>query len=132
MKIPSSGLLAARVKCCKCEREMNWSEVAATITTTEKGQVQRDYVCPECIYILPVEAEKIVRQELEMKDTDWRYCPTHKTANDIGKECPICEIVKALRTAPRQGAGTDEPEGARYIVISDTVANLIADTLEKG
>lgn len=36
-----------------------------------------------------------------------------------------------LRVAPRQGADTDEPEGSRYIQISDTLALKFAEVLEE-
>jgi hypothetical protein len=39
-------------------------------------------------------------------------------------------VVAALRTAPRIGAEKDQPEGARYIQISDTLAQKMADLIE--
>lgn len=45
----------------------------------------------------------------------------------IGAAC----IAQQLKTAVRQGAEIDEPEGARFIVISDTLAaDMIYDLLE--
>jgi hypothetical protein len=38
-------------------------------------------------------------------------------------------LANGLRDADRMGASTDSPEGARYINISDTLANQIADKL---
>jgi len=41
----------------------------------------------------------------------------------------IREMIEMFRNAPRMGASEDTPEGARYIIISDTLANNCADTL---
>lgn len=38
-------------------------------------------------------------------------------------------IITLLETAPRLGADVDEPEGARYIQISDTLAQSMAAAL---
>lgn len=38
-------------------------------------------------------------------------------------------IEQVLKTAPRMGEETDEPEGARYIQISDTLAKKLLDEL---
>lgn len=43
----------------------------------------------------------------------------------------ILDIINTLKNAPRQGAVSDEPEGLRYIVMSDTLANKIAEALEE-
>lgn len=43
----------------------------------------------------------------------------------------LTEIVEMLRTAERQGAEIDQPEGSRYIQISNTLANRLADAIEK-
>lgn len=40
------------------------------------------------------------------------------------------EIAKALRDAERLGEPHDEPEGSRFIIISDTLATKMADALE--
>lgn len=40
-------------------------------------------------------------------------------------------VAAALRNAQRLGKQTDEPEGVRYIVMSETIANILADMLEK-
>ena len=40
-------------------------------------------------------------------------------------------VAAALRNAQRLGMRTDEPEGVRYIVMSETIANILADMLEK-
>jgi hypothetical protein len=42
----------------------------------------------------------------------------------------IDEIIDAIKNAPRLGDSTDEPEGARYIKMSDTLAKLVVDSLE--
>ena len=42
----------------------------------------------------------------------------------------ISDVIQALRTAPRFGADTDQPEGSRYIQISDTFANEMAQSIE--
>ncbi len=46
------------------------------------------------------------------------------TAGEIARE-----IAAALDRADRQGAATDEPEGARFIVMSDTLARQWAALL---
>ena len=35
----------------------------------------------------------------------------------------IREIIDGLESAPRQGAAVDVPEGARFVVISETALN---------
>ena len=40
------------------------------------------------------------------------------------------DILETLRNAERMGQSKDEPEGVRYIQISDTLANELADRLE--
>lgn len=42
----------------------------------------------------------------------------------------LTDIAKILRDGPRVGAEADEPEGARTLVISDTLANAMADALD--
>jgi hypothetical protein len=42
----------------------------------------------------------------------------------------IREVIHILRNAPRSGQETDDPEGVRYIQLSDTLANQLADRLE--
>jgi len=37
----------------------------------------------------------------------------------------VREIIDALERSPRQGAATDDPEGARYVIISETAVNRI-------
>lgn len=44
----------------------------------------------------------------------------------------IADIVDALDRAPRQGAVVDDPEGARYVVISETALNKIVRELRLG
>jgi hypothetical protein len=41
------------------------------------------------------------------------------------------ETIKLLETAPRLGADTDNPEGMRYIQISDKLANAMAFALKE-
>jgi hypothetical protein len=40
------------------------------------------------------------------------------------------EIAANLREAPRQGADMDVPEGSRFLIVSDTLANQLADILD--
>lgn len=40
------------------------------------------------------------------------------------------EIASQLKSAPREGADVDEPEGARYVQLSDTAAVHLAQQLE--
>lgn len=40
-------------------------------------------------------------------------------------------IARGLNEAPRHGAEKDEPEGSRYIMISETLANQWAEFLEE-
>jgi len=47
------------------------------------------------------------------------------------KQMDLLDIAKELRGAMRLGAKKDEPEGNRYIILSDTLVNHAADTLEK-
>lgn len=44
---------------------------------------------------------------------------------------PLEEVIDALERAPRQGAAADEPEGSRYVVISETALNRIVNELRK-
>lgn len=37
----------------------------------------------------------------------------------------IADVIDALERAPRQGADVDDPEGARYVAISETALNQI-------
>lgn len=41
----------------------------------------------------------------------------------------ITEIIDALERVPRQGAAADDPEGARYVVISVTALKAIVRKL---
>ena len=41
----------------------------------------------------------------------------------------ITEIIDALERVPRQGADADDPEGARYVIISETALNRIVREL---
>lgn len=40
------------------------------------------------------------------------------------------QLAEALKNTPREGEKSDTPEGARYIKISDTLANNISNNLE--
>jgi hypothetical protein len=42
------------------------------------------------------------------------------------------ELIDSLEQAPRQGAAVDDPEGARFVVISETAVKLIIQELRKG
>lgn len=42
----------------------------------------------------------------------------------------IRDVINVLRSASRLGSDKDDPEGVRYIQISDTLANQLADSLE--
>lgn len=46
-------------------------------------------------------------------------------------ELTICDIAERIALADREGAEKDIPEGARYIKISDTMAQRISDFLFK-
>lgn len=48
------------------------------------------------------------------------------------KELSLIDIQNALASAPCEGADTDEPEGARYIRISETLRNQIAYNLGRA
>lgn len=43
----------------------------------------------------------------------------------------IEEVIEVLKSAKRIGAEKDEPEGVRYIQISDTLANQLVGKLEE-
>jgi hypothetical protein len=43
----------------------------------------------------------------------------------------IAEVIDTLERAPRQGAVSDVPEGARYVVISETALNRIIRELRQ-
>ena len=52
-------------------------------------------------------------------------------ASEIGDRLITLEDIKiALEAAPRIGEEKDEPEGVRYIQVSDTLAKRIVRTLE--
>jgi hypothetical protein len=44
----------------------------------------------------------------------------------------VVDVIDALERAPRQGAAVDDPEGARYVVISETALNQILRELRLG
>lgn len=46
-------------------------------------------------------------------------------------ESALREVATLLKTAPRSGADIDSPEGSRYVVLSDTLANQITAQLEE-
>ena len=41
----------------------------------------------------------------------------------------IDDVINILESAPRLGGEIDSPEGTRYIIMSDTLAKLIAGAL---
>lgn len=43
----------------------------------------------------------------------------------------INDVITVLRSHERQGAERDVPEGSRIVVLSDTLAKQMADTLER-
>lgn len=43
----------------------------------------------------------------------------------------ILEVAEALRTATRQGADQDIPEGSRFIELSETLANEMIKAIEE-
>ena len=51
---------------------------------------------------------------------------------NMAKQTPLSrkELAESLRNTIRQGAETDSPEGVRYIALSDTLANMVANALE--
>jgi hypothetical protein len=44
----------------------------------------------------------------------------------------IADVINALERAPRQGAAMDQPEGARYVVISETALRQMIRELRLG
>lgn len=48
----------------------------------------------------------------------------------MSKILALAEIISALNDAERQGTATDNPEGSRYIQLSDSLAVQLADSLE--
>jgi hypothetical protein len=44
----------------------------------------------------------------------------------------LFQIRQMLIEAPREGAAKDEPEGARYIIITDTLAKDIIKQIEEA
>ena len=44
----------------------------------------------------------------------------------------ITDVIDALERAPPRGAPVDEPEGARFVVISETALNRIIRELRLG
>jgi nicotinamidase-related amidase len=44
----------------------------------------------------------------------------------------VVDVIDALERAPRQGAAVDDPEGTRYVVISETALNRIIRELQLG
>lgn len=63
---------------------------------------------------------------------DWRQ-EYRKAAERLRTlELHACAVAKALESAPRTGADHDEPEGARVVTLSDTVARAWARLLRHG
>jgi len=50
----------------------------------------------------------------------------------VVKMTRLPELIDSLERSPRQGAAVDDPEGARYVVISETALNLIIRALRQG
>lgn len=48
------------------------------------------------------------------------------------KEMTLHDVLKILIEAERLGASTDEPEGTRFIQISDTLAKKMIDVIQDG
>ncbi|MFH1626115.1 MAG: hypothetical protein ABID54_13310 [Pseudomonadota bacterium] len=44
----------------------------------------------------------------------------------------LSDCAEKLREVERKGAAEDKPEGTRYITMSDTLTNMIADKIEKA
>ena len=44
----------------------------------------------------------------------------------------VTDVINALERAPRQGAAVDDPEGTRFVVISETALNQIIRELRLG
>lgn len=43
----------------------------------------------------------------------------------------IQDVIDVLKNAPRQGSANDEPEGSRYIILSDTLVKELIKTLRR-
>jgi len=43
----------------------------------------------------------------------------------------LVELAKQLEDTPRAGAETDEPEGARFVVMSDTIARAMVQAIRR-
>jgi len=46
-------------------------------------------------------------------------------------ECGLAVYTEVLDSAPRNGGEKDEPEGTRFIIISDTLAKQMSEFLKK-
>ncbi len=44
----------------------------------------------------------------------------------------VADVINALERAPRQGAAVDDPEGTRFVVISETALDQIIRELRLG
>jgi hypothetical protein len=53
------------------------------------------------------------------------------TANISDNAEFLAELARQLRDTPRLGGDADQPEGSRYIVISDTLANELSRKIFK-
>ena len=51
--------------------------------------------------------------------------------NTITEQEYLIQLAQSLDTATRLGDGIDDPEGSRYIQVSDTLARVIANHLRK-
>lgn len=53
------------------------------------------------------------------------------STRDRDVEALLSTILFILERAPRQGGNTDKPEGSRWIMFSDTLANSLADRIRE-
>jgi hypothetical protein len=59
------------------------------------------------------------------RDEQSCYCPHRECRAEL--EAQLARCRQALEEAPRLGWKVDDPEGARYIQISDTLARKLCD-----
>jgi len=52
-------------------------------------------------------------------------------ATPLAKSLSLKDVITILETATRTGGDTDTPEGSRYITISDTLATLMAKSIQR-
>lgn len=56
--------------------------------------------------------------------------PAYKLPHDAGPA--VLSMYRVLKDASRIGAAVDEPEGSRYLQISDTLARQLTDAVERA